>query len=101
MSYSSVLSSSILSRRQALYRSRGFEIQRWSDLTDERRALRREIQRIAVDYDVGWKEGDSIKEIEETEKDDEEDEEEEKDEAEENLKRETKNGESSKGIMSN
>ncbi|KAF8319605.1 hypothetical protein DL93DRAFT_2225037 [Clavulina sp. PMI_390] len=59
VSYSSVLSTSIVSRRQALYASHGFDMQRWSDLMDERKALRREIQKIAVDYDVGWKEGEN------------------------------------------
>lgn len=71
VSYSSVLSSSILSRRQALYAARGFDVQRWSDLMDERKTLRREIQNIAMDYEVGWKEGDNIKD-EEEEGDDEE-----------------------------
>lgn len=32
---------------------------------NERRALRREIGRIAVDYDVGWKEGADVTEGEE------------------------------------
>lgn len=62
MSYSSVLSSSILSRRQALYAAHGFDVSRWSDLMDENKTLRREIQKIAIDYDVGWKEDDEIKE---------------------------------------
>lgn len=46
-------------------------MQRWSDLMDERKTLRREIQKIAMDYEVGWKEGDSIKDEEEEEGDDE------------------------------
>lgn len=28
------------------------------DLTEEQKAIRREISKIAVDYDVGWKEGE-------------------------------------------
>lgn len=65
VSYSSVLSTSILSRRQALYAARGFDVQRWSDLMDERKTLRREIQKIAMDYEVGWNEGDRIKDDDE------------------------------------
>ncbi|TFK52783.1 hypothetical protein OE88DRAFT_1711675 [Heliocybe sulcata] len=51
VSYSSVLHQSISTRRDALYKSKGFDIDRWVDLTNEARELRREIGRIAEDYE--------------------------------------------------
>ncbi|KZT26019.1 hypothetical protein NEOLEDRAFT_1132509 [Neolentinus lepideus HHB14362 ss-1] len=51
VSYSSVLHQSISARRDALYKSRGFDIDRWVDLTNEAREVRREIGRIAEDYE--------------------------------------------------
>ena len=62
VSYSSILSTSISARRQALYTTRGLDLQRYVDLVEEKRALTREVAKIAVDYDVGWKEGDRIEE---------------------------------------
>jgi hypothetical protein len=59
VSYTSVLDSSILTRRQALYKQRGFNIDRWNDLLAEERQLRAEISQIARDYDHGASEGDS------------------------------------------
>lgn len=51
MSYSSVLDRSISARREALYKSRGLDIERWVDLVGEAKALKREIGEIAKDYD--------------------------------------------------
>ncbi|KAF9011712.1 hypothetical protein BDQ17DRAFT_1272035 [Cyathus striatus] len=51
VSYSSVLHSSISARREALYKARGLDIELWMDLVSERRHLRKEIRRIAEDYD--------------------------------------------------
>ncbi|KAF5351222.1 hypothetical protein D9756_008164 [Leucocoprinus leucothites] len=51
VSYSSVLNRSISSRRQALYQTRGFDAELWEELLAERRNLRKEIGRIAEDYD--------------------------------------------------
>ena len=51
MSYSSVLARSISARREALYKTRGFDIDRWMDLVGEKKALRAEIGRIARDYE--------------------------------------------------
>lgn len=57
MSYSSVLDRSVSARRQALYKSRGFDIDRWADLITESKGLRKEISKIAEDYDERrWKE---------------------------------------------
>lgn len=59
MSYSSVLDRSISTRRQALYKTRGFDIERWLDLVTEAKTLRKEISKIAEDYDDNrWKEHD-------------------------------------------
>ncbi|KAJ3562186.1 hypothetical protein NP233_g9735 [Leucocoprinus birnbaumii] len=51
VSYSSVLSRSISNRRDALYQARGIDVELWSELLTERRNLRKEIGRIAEDYD--------------------------------------------------
>ena len=51
VSYSSVLARSITARREALYKTRGLDIERWSELMSERKALRSEIARIARDYE--------------------------------------------------
>ncbi|KAI5887277.1 uncharacterized protein SCHCODRAFT_02641168 [Schizophyllum commune H4-8] len=51
VSYTSVLDHSISSRREALYASRGLDIERYADLVAEARSLRREISKIAEDYD--------------------------------------------------
>lgn len=58
VSYSSLLASSISARREALYRSRGFDIERWIDLHSSAKSLKKEISMIAQDYDDGgeWKE---------------------------------------------
>ncbi|TFL07857.1 hypothetical protein BDV98DRAFT_39671 [Pterulicium gracile] len=51
VSYSSVLDKSISSRRQAQYLSRGFDIERWVELTAEQKGLKAQIRNIARDYD--------------------------------------------------
>ncbi|KAF5384962.1 hypothetical protein D9615_001168 [Tricholomella constricta] len=51
VSYSSVLNRSISTRREALYKSRGLDIEQWMDLMAEARSLRKEILRIAEEYD--------------------------------------------------
>lgn len=51
VSYSSILSRSISARREALYKSRGLDIERYVDLIAEEKNIRREISRIAEDYD--------------------------------------------------
>ncbi|KAI0073551.1 hypothetical protein K474DRAFT_183560 [Panus rudis PR-1116 ss-1] len=55
VSYTSVLSRSISARQEALYKARGFDIDRWQDLMEEKRRLRKEIERIRGEYDVGAK----------------------------------------------
>ncbi|KAJ7075425.1 hypothetical protein B0H15DRAFT_894294 [Mycena belliarum] len=51
VSYSSVLDRSISARREALYKTRGFDIERWMDLVTEGKSLRSEIRRISEDYE--------------------------------------------------
>ncbi|KIY70227.1 hypothetical protein CYLTODRAFT_392375 [Cylindrobasidium torrendii FP15055 ss-10] len=51
VSYSSVLDSSISTRRQSLYQARGLDIERLQELISERRTLLQEIGRIAEDYE--------------------------------------------------
>ena len=56
VSYSSVLQHSVSARREALYKARGLDVERWLDRVGERRALGREIGKIAEDYDERvWK----------------------------------------------
>ena len=63
VSYSSVLDRSVSARRQALYKARGFDIDRWADLITEAKGLRREISKIAEDYDERrWKEREAERE---------------------------------------
>jgi hypothetical protein len=54
VSYSSVINRSISTRRATLYEQRGFDIDRWEELVTEARQVRREIAKIAQDYDK-WK----------------------------------------------
>ncbi|KAK0499049.1 hypothetical protein EDD18DRAFT_1155112 [Armillaria luteobubalina] len=51
VSYSSVLDSSISTRREALYKTHGLDIDRWLDLVSEKKGLVKEIGRIAQDYE--------------------------------------------------
>lgn len=51
VSYSSVLAQSISKRRDTLYKTHGFDVERWMDLVGERKSLRKEIGRIAEDYE--------------------------------------------------
>lgn len=57
VSYSSLLHHSVSARRETLYKSRGLDIDRWMDLVSEAKSLRKEISKIAEDYDERvWKE---------------------------------------------
>ncbi|KAI0672027.1 hypothetical protein C8Q78DRAFT_971623 [Trametes maxima] len=59
VSYSSVLHHSVSARREALYKARGLDIDRWMDLVSEVKSLRKEISVIAEDYDERrWKESE-------------------------------------------
>ncbi|KAH8823382.1 hypothetical protein DL96DRAFT_1617433 [Flagelloscypha sp. PMI_526] len=51
VSYSSVLKRSISARREALYVKHGFNAERWDDLMTEAKTIKKDISRIAEDYD--------------------------------------------------
>jgi hypothetical protein len=51
VSYSSVLNRSVSARREALYKARGLDIERWLDLISEAKSLKKEISLIKEDYD--------------------------------------------------
>ncbi|KAL7284876.1 hypothetical protein ACG7TL_002189 [Trametes sanguinea] len=66
VSYSSVLHHSVSARREALYKARGLDVDRWLELVNEARSLRKEISKIAEDYDERrWKESDEEREARE------------------------------------
>lgn len=56
LSYKAAMNVTVSRRQNALYESRGFEMQRWEHLVQETNALRREIRTIAGEYDVDWDE---------------------------------------------
>lgn len=57
VSYSSVLQRSVSARRETLYKGHGFDIDRWLDLVAEEKGLRKDISKIAEDYDERlWRE---------------------------------------------
>ncbi|KAI0752476.1 hypothetical protein C8Q80DRAFT_1217072 [Daedaleopsis nitida] len=59
VSYSSILHHSVSARREALYKARGLDIDRWMDLVSEAKGIRSEISKIAEDYDERrWKESE-------------------------------------------
>ncbi|KAF5392712.1 hypothetical protein D9757_000834 [Collybiopsis confluens] len=51
VSYSSVLDQSVSARREALYKQRGLDIDKWGDLVSERKHLMKEIGQIKEDYE--------------------------------------------------
>ncbi|RPD75827.1 hypothetical protein L226DRAFT_484795, partial [Lentinus tigrinus ALCF2SS1-7] len=66
VSYSSLLHHSVSARRESLYESRGLDIDRWMDLVSEAKSIRREISKIAEDYDERrWKKSEAQREARE------------------------------------
>ncbi|WWC89585.1 uncharacterized protein L201_004510 [Kwoniella dendrophila CBS 6074] len=55
VSYSSLLDLSITARQRKLYDQAGLDIEKWTEMVSEAKTLRREITRIASDYDIEWK----------------------------------------------
>ncbi|KAK6910368.1 hypothetical protein I203_104400 [Kwoniella mangroviensis CBS 8507] len=55
VSYSSLLDLSITARQRKLYDQAGLDIDKWTEMVSEAKTLRREITRIASDYDIEWK----------------------------------------------
>ncbi|ODN79718.1 hypothetical protein L202_03640 [Cryptococcus amylolentus CBS 6039] len=55
VSYSSLLDLSITARQRRLYGEAGLDLDRWTEMVSEAKTLRREIERIAADYDMEWR----------------------------------------------
>ena len=56
VSYRAALNLTVSRRQDALYQSRGFDLQKWEALIEEANALRKEIKGVAHEYDVEWDE---------------------------------------------
>lgn len=56
LSYKAAMNVTVSKRQNALYESRGFDMQHWEHLVNEANGLRREIKTIAAEYDVDWDE---------------------------------------------
>lgn len=56
LSYKAAMNVTVSRRQNALYETKGFDMQRWEQLVQEANALRREIKIIAAEYDVDWDE---------------------------------------------
>lgn len=56
LSYKAAMNVTVSRRQNALYETKGFDMQRWEQLVQEANALRREIKTIAAEYDVDWDE---------------------------------------------
>ncbi|KAF8688128.1 Mitochondrial calcium uniporter, partial [Rhizoctonia solani] len=54
VSYSSLLKQSVSTRRARLYESKGLDLDLWADLVTEEKQLKREIHKIADDYNIKW-----------------------------------------------
>ena len=59
VSYRTVLTESTSKRQQKLYVERGFNIERYQELIEDAKDLRKEIKRVAWDYDLTWDQGDT------------------------------------------
>lgn len=68
VSYSSIMDRSISKRRSQLYESKGFDLDRWSDLVAEEKVIKREISRIAQDYGLEWGGAEAKKDVKREEK---------------------------------
>ncbi|TVY81609.1 Calcium uniporter protein [Lachnellula suecica] len=104
VSYRAALNLTVSRRQDKLYKTRGFELQKWESLIEEANALRKEIKGVAQEYDVEWDERqdegseavhDALKEerAKKREKDDDDD----GDESESESEKETKGKEKSSG----
>lgn len=56
VSYRSALNITVSRRQNQLYTSRAFDIARWETLVEEANALRKEVKKVADEYDVEWDE---------------------------------------------
>ncbi|KAF9078535.1 hypothetical protein BDP27DRAFT_1281203 [Rhodocollybia butyracea] len=74
VSYSSVLDRSVSARRENLYKQRGLDIEKWTELASERRKIMKEIGQIKEDYEQSEEEKDKSNKDEGENKDNEADE---------------------------
>ena len=59
VSYRSVLTETTSRRQQKLYVERGFDVERYHELIDEVKELRKAIKRVAWDYELTWDQGNT------------------------------------------
>ncbi len=59
VSYRTVLTESTTHRQHKLYAERGFNIEHYQELIEDAKELRRDIKRVAWDYDLTWDQGDT------------------------------------------
>ncbi|KAL1845324.1 hypothetical protein VTK73DRAFT_687 [Phialemonium thermophilum] len=67
LSYKAAMNVTVSRRQHALYEARGFDLHKWEQLLAEAGALRDEIKKVAIEYDVDWDEsrdvGDAVKRV--------------------------------------
>jgi len=56
LSYKAAMNITVSRRQHALYQERGFNMEKWEMLVAEANALRKEIRKVADEYDVDWDE---------------------------------------------
>lgn len=59
VSYRAVLSETTSRRQQRLYVEKGLNMERFTELIDEARQLRKAIKNVAEDYDLEWDQGET------------------------------------------
>lgn len=59
VSYRTVLNETTTKRQQRLYNEKGFNVERFQELIDEVKQLRKSIKLVAEDYDLEWDQGDT------------------------------------------
>lgn len=59
VSYRTVLNETTTKRQQRLYNEKGFNVERFQELIDEAKQLRKAIKLVAEDYDLEWDQGDT------------------------------------------
>jgi division protein CdvB (Snf7/Vps24/ESCRT-III family) len=56
VSYRSALHATVSHQQNRLYTARGFDIGTWESLVEEANSLRKEVKKVAEEYDVDWNE---------------------------------------------
>lgn len=60
VSYRTVLNETTTKRQQRLYNEKAFNVERYQELIDEVKQLRKAIKLVAEDYDLEWDQGDTV-----------------------------------------